>query len=96
MKRLFTKHPYNWVPIGSMADLDAATLEEFKAFNKKYYTPNNAALVIAGDIEIEKTKKLVEQYFAEVPSGQASLLLIDKCFHHLFSQGLDNPFYIRD
>ena len=71
MKRLFTKHPYNWVPIGSMADLDAATLEEFKAFNKKYYTPNNAALVIAGDIEIEKTKKLVESYFAEVPSGQA-------------------------
>jgi predicted Zn-dependent peptidase len=71
MKRLFTKHPYNWVPIGSMADLDAATLDEFKAFNKKYYTPNNASLVIAGDIEIEKTKKLVENYFAEVPSGQA-------------------------
>jgi predicted Zn-dependent peptidase len=71
MKRLFTKHPYNWVPIGSMADLDAATLDEFKAFNKKYYTPNNAALVIAGDIEIEKTKKLVENYFAEVPSGLA-------------------------
>jgi hypothetical protein len=70
MKRLFTKHPYTWVPIGSMADLDAATLDEFKAFNKKYYTPNNAALVIAGDIEIEKTKKLVENYFAEVPSGQ--------------------------
>lgn len=71
MKRLFTKHPYTWVPIGSMADLDAATLDEFKAFNKKYYTPNNAALVIAGDIDIEKTKKLVENYFAEVPSGQA-------------------------
>ena len=71
MKRLFTKHPYTWVPIGSMADLDAATLDEFKAFNKKYYTPNNAALVIAGDIEIEKTKKLVENYFAEVPSSLA-------------------------
>ena len=78
MKRLFIKHPYNWVPIGSMADLDAATLEEFKAFNKKYYTPNNAALVIAGDIEIEKTKKLVEQYFAEVPSGQAITRTADK------------------
>lgn len=69
MKRLFIKHPYRWVPIGSMADLDAATLEEFKAFNKKYYVPNNAVLVIAGDIDIAKTKKLVEQYFAPIPAG---------------------------
>jgi zinc protease len=69
MKRLFTKHPYNWVPIGSMADLDAATLEEFRAFNKKYYVPNNAALVIAGDIDIIKTKQLVESYFGVVPAG---------------------------
>jgi predicted Zn-dependent peptidase len=71
MKRLFTKHPYNWVPIGSMADLDAATLDEFKAFNKKYYTPNNAVLVIAGDIDVAKTKILVENYFAEIPAGVA-------------------------
>ena len=71
MKRLFTKHPYNWVPIGSMADLDAATLDEFKAFNKKYYTPNNAVLVIAGDIDLAKTKILVENYFAEIPAGTA-------------------------
>ena len=69
MKRLFTKHGYNWVPIGSMEHLDAATLDEFIAFNKKYYTPNNAVLVIAGDIEIEKTKKLVEAYFSDVPAG---------------------------
>ncbi len=69
MKRLFTNHGYNWVPIGSMAHLDAATLDEFIAFNKKYYTPNNAVLVIAGDIEIEKTKKLVESYFNDVPPG---------------------------
>ncbi len=69
MKRLFTKHPYNWVPIGSMADLDAATLEEFQAFNKKYYTPSNAVLVVAGDIDIAKTKALIESYFGEIPSG---------------------------
>ncbi|MBC7886751.1 MAG: insulinase family protein [Ferruginibacter sp.] len=69
MKRLFTKHPYNWSPIGSMADLDAATLDEFKAFNKKYYTPNNAVLVIAGDIDIAKTKTMVENYFADIPAG---------------------------
>jgi zinc protease len=71
MKRLFTKHPYNWVTIGSMADLDAASLQEFQAFNKKYYIPNNAVLVVAGDIDIAKTKQLVEAYFAEVPSGPA-------------------------
>jgi predicted Zn-dependent peptidase len=69
MKRLFIKHPYTWVPIGSMEHLDAATLEEFIAFNKKYYVPNNAALVIAGDIDIEKTKKLVSDYFADIPAG---------------------------
>ncbi len=69
MKRLYTKHPYTWTPIGSMADLDAATLDEFKAFNKKYYVPNNAVLVIAGDIDIAKTKTLVEQYFAPIPAG---------------------------
>jgi len=69
MQRLFTKHPYNWVPIGSMDHLDASTLEEFIAFNKKYYVPNNAALVIAGDIDVEKTKKMVADYFAEIPGG---------------------------
>ncbi len=69
MVKLFTKHPYNWVPIGSMEHLDASTLQEFQAFNKKYYTPGNAVLVIAGDIDILKTKTLVESYFAEIPSG---------------------------
>ena len=69
MKRLFTKHPYAWVPIGSMEHLDAATLQEFLAFNKKYYIPNNACLVIAGDIDVEKTKQLVDAYFSPIPKG---------------------------
>ena len=69
--RLFTKHPYNWQPIGSMADLDAAKLEEFRAFFKKYYLPNNAVLTIAGDINIEETKNLVAAYFNDVPKGPA-------------------------
>lgn len=69
MKRLFTKHPYTWVTIGSMEHLDAATLDEFKAFNKKFYVPNNAVLVIAGDIDIAKTKQMVEGYFGEIPAG---------------------------
>ncbi|HMO61264.1 MAG TPA: pitrilysin family protein [Ferruginibacter sp.] len=69
MSRLFTKHPYRWVPIGSMEHLDAATLDEFKAFNKKFYFPGNAVLVIAGDIDITATKQLVEQYFGDIPAG---------------------------
>ena len=69
MKRLFIKHPYHWIPIGSMEDLDAATLAEFQAFNKKFYTPVNSVLSIAGDIDIQKTKALVEAYFADIPSG---------------------------
>jgi zinc protease len=69
MKRLFIKHPYTWVPIGSMEHLDAATLQEFIAFFKKYYVPNNAVLVITGDIQVEKTKKLIDNYFGEIPAG---------------------------
>lgn len=67
--RQFTKHPYNWVPIGSMDHLNAATLEEFMAFYKKFYVPNNATLSIAGDIDIAQTKALVEKYFADIPRG---------------------------
>ena len=69
--KLFTNHPYHWQPIGSMADLDAAKLEEFKAFFKKYYIPNNAVLTIAGDINIDETKKWIEDYFADIPKGPA-------------------------
>jgi zinc protease len=68
-ERLFTAHPYRWQPIGSMEDLDAAKLEEFQAFFKKYYIPNNATLSIAGDIDIEQTKKWVAKYFTDIPKG---------------------------
>lgn len=66
---LFVNHPYRWQTIGSMAHLDAAKLDEFKAFFKKYYAPNNAVLSIAGDIDIAKTKDLVASYFNDVPRG---------------------------
>ncbi len=66
---LFTKHPYTWVPIGSMADLDSAKLEEFQGFYKKYYVPNNATLVVAGDIKPEQTKKWIEEYYGKIPKG---------------------------
>ena len=63
---LFKVHPYKDENIGRMEDLDAATLEEFMAYFDKYYSPDNAVLVVAGDIEIEKTKSLVSKYFSEV------------------------------
>jgi len=70
-KNLYKKHPYRWATIGSMEHLDAATLEEFIAFNEKFYVPNNATLVVAGDLDILKTKKLVKDYFGSIPRGEA-------------------------
>lgn len=68
--QLFKKHPYKGTTIGKMEHLDAATLEEFMAFNKKYYVPNNAVLVVAGDIDPVETKKLISDYFADIPKGE--------------------------
>lgn len=68
-EKLYTKHPYQWTTIGEMAHLDAATLEEFRAFNKKFYIPNNAVLVVAGDFEKPQTKEWIENYFADIAKG---------------------------
>lgn len=67
---LFKKHPYKGTTIGKMAHLDAATLEEFQAFNKKYYVPNNAVLVVAGDIDVPAVKQMIEDYFGPIPRGE--------------------------
>jgi zinc protease len=64
-------HPYSWPTIGSMDDLTAATRDDVAEFFKTYYAPNNASLVIAGDIDIEQTRKLVEKWFSEIPRGPA-------------------------
>ena len=68
-ENLFQKHPYKDPNIGYMKDLDAATLEDVVAYNKKYYVPNNAVLVVAGDIDIDETKKMVTDYFGPIPKG---------------------------
>jgi zinc protease len=70
-KNMFKVHPYRWTPIGSMDHLDAATLEEFRTFNKKFYIPNNAVLVVAGDIDTKQAKKWIDQYFGKIPAGTA-------------------------
>lgn len=69
-KNMFKNHPYRWTTIGSMDHLDAATLEEFQAFNKKFYIPNNAVLVVAGDIgNIAQTKEWIKKYFGPIAKG---------------------------
>lgn len=68
-KLMFKVHPYKGTTIGEMEHLDAATLEEFQAFNKKFYVPNNAVLVVAGDIDKTVVKKMIQEYFGPIPRG---------------------------
>ena len=68
-ENLFINHPYKRTVIGESDHLDAASLEDFIAFNKKYYVPNNAILVVAGDIQIDATKKMIADYFGTIPGG---------------------------
>ena len=62
-------HPYSWPKIGHMEDLTAASYEDVVTFFRTYYVPNNASLVIAGDIDIARTRALVEKWFGEIPRG---------------------------
>lgn len=60
-------HPYRWQVIGSLQDLDAATLADAKDFHALWYGPNNATLVVAGDIDVNRTREWIEKYFGEIP-----------------------------
>ncbi|HUP65314.1 MAG TPA: pitrilysin family protein [Thermoanaerobaculia bacterium] len=64
-------HPYSWSVIGSHEDLQAATVEDVSEFFRRYYTPNNLTLVIAGDFDPAEAKRLVEKYFGGIPAGPA-------------------------
>ena len=64
-------HPYSWPPIGSMADLSAASLDDVKEFFRTYYAPNNATLAIVGDFDSAQAKAWVEKYFGSIPAGPA-------------------------
>lgn len=66
-------HPYRWTPIGSAQYIDRATYDEFRQFYKSYYVPNNACLVLAGDIDIDKTKELIKKYYGEIPRGSGEI-----------------------
>jgi len=73
MKRAYKKHPYRWTTIGDTNHIRSATNEDIKNFYETFYVPNNAVLTIAGDIEKEKTKKLIEKYFGDIPKGKKEI-----------------------
>ncbi|OAB25639.1 zinc protease [Flavobacterium fryxellicola] len=64
-------HPYNWDVIGSLEDLQNATLEDVKSFYNRWYVPNNVTLTIAGDFDVKQTKAWVEKYFGEIKRGES-------------------------
>ncbi|MGO4910794.1 M16 family metallopeptidase [Leeuwenhoekiella sp. W20_SRS_FM14] len=70
-KNLYPKdHPYNWQVIGSLEDLQNATLADVKEFYNRWYVPNNVTLTIAGDFDTAEAKKWIEKYFGEIPKGE--------------------------
>jgi predicted Zn-dependent peptidase len=69
LKEVYSKHSYRWTPIGNMEHLKAAAANELQEFFNTYYIPNNAILVVAGDIDVEKTKGWVHDYFGWIPKG---------------------------
>src|SRR6184192_1054368 len=72
LERLYpANHPYHWPVIGSMADLQAARLDDVRRFFQTYYTPKNATVAIAGDISPRDARALVERYFGDIPRGPA-------------------------
>ncbi len=70
LKRAYKEHPYQWPTIGFMEDLNAASESDYKRFYKTFYIPNNAVLVVAGDIQPKRAEELVRKYFADIPKGE--------------------------
>ncbi len=69
LKRAFTQHSYRWTPIGNMEQLSESRINELQDFFNTYYIPNNAILLVAGDIDVEKTKAWVKKYFEWIPKA---------------------------
>jgi zinc protease len=69
-EKSYTTHPYHNTPIGTMADLDAATIDDVRDFYRTYYVPNNATLVVTGDFEPQEALRWIEKYFGPIPKGR--------------------------
>lgn len=74
LEELLAGSPYGHNVIGSMADLDAASLDDVKSWFRSHYGPNNAVLVLAGDVDAKEARPLVEKYFGAIPAGPKSVL----------------------
>lgn len=72
-KNAYTKHPYQWMPIGTDQYIDLAKAEEFTEFYKTFYVPNNAVLVVAGDFDIAQAKAWIEKYYGSIPKGTQAI-----------------------
>lgn len=70
----YENYPYKWTVIGDMETIDAATLTDVRDFFETYYVPNNAVLVLTGDFKSEEAKRLIEQYFGDIPRGSQPML----------------------
>lgn len=79
-KRAYSIHPYKWTVIGSMDDLNAAEEKDYVNFYRTFYVPHNLTLSIAGDINIEQTKKWIDAYFGTIPNGDKLDIYRDKEF----------------
>ena len=69
----YTKYPYRWSPIGKEQYIDQATLDEFMNFYKTFYVPNNAVLVVSGDLNVAQTKELINKYYGDIPKGTKAI-----------------------
>lgn len=79
-RRAYKEHPYRWVPIGSMEDLDAAEEADYVNFYRTFYVPHNVTLSIAGDIDVAQAKKWIDLYFASIPNGEKLNIYRDREF----------------
>ena len=79
-RRAYKEHPYQWTPIGSMEDLDAAEEADYVNFYRTFYVPHNVTLSIAGDIDVAQTKKWIDVYFASIPNGDKLDIYRDREF----------------
>lgn len=69
LERAYKKHPYRWPTIGYMEDLNTASVQDYQAFYKTFYVPNNAVLVVAGDIDEDVAREQIYRYFGDIPRG---------------------------
>ena len=77
-KRAFSRHPYRWMPIGSMEHLEDASEKDYQQFYDTFYVPNNATLCIAGNIDVDQAKTWVQKYFGSIPRGSGEIPFPEK------------------